>query len=215
MAGSAPRGRPAATTREAVIDVATRLVLDEGFDAVSARRLAAELGISAFTAHRYAGSMDALMDEVVDRLLSARKVDARRFRTYRAALHAFGTEMLRLLTEHPTVVHVLQRAVNAPEPALVGLDRIADLGALEGISLEQAAGDYETVWHFVLGAGATLHARDDAADLQARVDTVTRIEERHPGAAAIIRATSAKSRQARVEAQLDHLVALLSSSRTP
>ena len=51
-----PRGRPPTIDREAVLDTALRLLDDEGVEALTMRRLASELGVSAMAPYRHVGS---------------------------------------------------------------------------------------------------------------------------------------------------------------
>ena len=53
-----PRGRPPTIDREAVLDTAIRLLDAEGVEALTMRRLASELGVSAMAPYRYVGSKD-------------------------------------------------------------------------------------------------------------------------------------------------------------
>src|SRR5580693_2918150 len=50
-----PRGRPPTIDRDAVLDTALGLLDAEGVEALTMRRLASELGVSAMTPYRYVG----------------------------------------------------------------------------------------------------------------------------------------------------------------
>jgi AcrR family transcriptional regulator len=56
-----PRGRPASIDLEAVLDAALRVLDAEGVDAVTMRRLAAELDVSAMAVYRHVGSKEELL----------------------------------------------------------------------------------------------------------------------------------------------------------
>ena len=62
--------RSARLSRERIVVAAAALVDREGADAVSARRLAAELGCEAMSLYHHVPSMRELLDEVVDRALA-------------------------------------------------------------------------------------------------------------------------------------------------
>src|SRR5246127_5987746 len=62
------RGRPPTIDREAVLDTAIRLLDAEGVEALTMRRLASELGVSAMAPYRHVGSKDELLMVLVDRL---------------------------------------------------------------------------------------------------------------------------------------------------
>ena len=57
-------------SRDAVVETAIRLVEEYNLDALTMRRLAAELGTSVTSIYWHAGNRDALLDLMVDRLLS-------------------------------------------------------------------------------------------------------------------------------------------------
>jgi TetR/AcrR family transcriptional regulator, tetracycline repressor protein len=65
-----PARQPAADLdAEAVVDAALALLLDEGLDAVSMRRVAARLGVSPIPLYSRVGNKDDLLDAVAERIL--------------------------------------------------------------------------------------------------------------------------------------------------
>jgi AcrR family transcriptional regulator len=68
-AAKAPRAEPAtrrrgpddSKTRAAMIDAAAQLIFEEGYEAVTARRLAARMGVHSGLVHYYFDSMDSLL----------------------------------------------------------------------------------------------------------------------------------------------------------
>jgi AcrR family transcriptional regulator len=64
-----PRGRPKKATAEDIADAALALLDREGLEAVTFRRVAAELGVSHMTLYGYLDSKDALLDALVGRAL--------------------------------------------------------------------------------------------------------------------------------------------------
>ena len=68
VAAHRPRGRPPTIDREAVLDTAIRLLDAEGVEALTMRRLASELGVSAMAPYRHVDSKDELLMVLVDRL---------------------------------------------------------------------------------------------------------------------------------------------------
>ncbi len=69
---------PLSCTR--IIDAAVRYVDDNCLDELSMRRLGSELGVEAMSLYRYFPSKAALLDAVVDRLLSDLVLPHRRLR---------------------------------------------------------------------------------------------------------------------------------------
>ena len=66
--------RPA-LSREAIVDAAIRIVDEEGFDAVSMRRVAQEFGTGAASLYAYVANKDELMDLVVDRVMAESRIE--------------------------------------------------------------------------------------------------------------------------------------------
>ncbi len=195
------------------MEAARTIVLSEGYEAVTVRRLAAELGVSSFAAHTHMRSKDELFDEVVMDLVSARHTPIRNALTWQAGLLSYMQAMWELLLEHPTVVEVLQRNVISSPAVLVDLERIAALAERVGMPTEELADIYETVWTFVLGYAATVHARmglDERALRRARADAIC---DDLPHAADLARALAGFERVEAFPRRLRALVDALSAAR--
>lgn len=65
------QSRPVRLTLDLIVDTAQRLVSDEGYDAVSMRRLARELGVGAMTLYGYVRTKEELLAALADRLLAS------------------------------------------------------------------------------------------------------------------------------------------------
>jgi AcrR family transcriptional regulator len=63
-----PRGRPPQRTREQVVAAAIAVADAEGLDALTMRRLAAELGAGVMSLYTYVRDKDDLVDQMVDRI---------------------------------------------------------------------------------------------------------------------------------------------------
>jgi len=61
-------------SREAIVDAAFRIIDEEGFEAVSMRRLAQEFGTGAASLYAYVANKDELMDLVVDRVMAESRI---------------------------------------------------------------------------------------------------------------------------------------------
>jgi AcrR family transcriptional regulator len=190
----ARRGRPPKLNRQAVVEAALSLVESEGYDAISVRRLAAELGVSTFAVQSHMGSKDELLDDVVRELLAVRPTGVQTARSLRQALLRYATTMWELVLEHPRVLEVLERHITSPESVLRDLDRIALLAERDGMTASDLAEVYETVWAFVLGYAATVHARRGIDETGARSERAAEIADDLPHAASLAAALSAQDR---------------------
>src|SRR3954469_15502236 len=101
-------GRPPTIDREAVLDTALRLLDDEGVSALTMRRLAGELGVSAMAPYRHVGSKDELLMVLVDRLPGP-PVYPPRPADPKGAMVVLWSTIYDSLAEHPWVAEVLAR----------------------------------------------------------------------------------------------------------
>lgn len=106
------RPRKPLLSRDRIVGTASALVDAEGLDAVSTRRLAAELGVSGPSLYNHFRNKDEILDAVADAVSA--KVDLSMFdesdpRDWRTALHDWAVSYRAALTEHPNVVPVLAR----------------------------------------------------------------------------------------------------------
>jgi len=152
MSAKSPRrGRPPTIDRDAVLNAALRLLDAEGVEALTMRRLASELGVSAMTPYRYVGSKDELLIVLVDRL-AGRLVYPRRPRDPKGAMLVLWSTIYDSLAEHTWVPEVLaRRRMMAPSV----LDAIEEIHAAlrdAGLSTESAVRAYRLMWNFTLGS---------------------------------------------------------------
>ncbi|HEX4818138.1 MAG TPA: TetR/AcrR family transcriptional regulator [Nonomuraea sp.] len=109
--------------------MALALVDAEGLDAVSTRRLAAELGVSGPSLYNHVSTKEELVDAVVDAVLS--EVDTSMFarlgggdRDWRAALAAWARSYRATLAEHPNIVPVVAKGPGRRPHALQIADAV-------------------------------------------------------------------------------------------
>jgi AcrR family transcriptional regulator len=121
------RPRTPLLSREGIVAAALALVDAEGLDALSTRRLAAELGVSGPSLYHHVATKDDLIDAVVDAVLA--DVDISRFallgaddRDWRDALTVWARSYRSVLAGHPKIVSALPQSI-ARRPTML---RIAD-----------------------------------------------------------------------------------------
>jgi AcrR family transcriptional regulator len=110
-AGTATRSRkrsavePQGLTVEAIVDAATRIGEKDGFEAISMRRVAADLGVTAMALYKHVPTKNALLDQIANTYLAdldlAEDVDQwdERLRRIFRSFH-------ELMVEHPVLAHV-------------------------------------------------------------------------------------------------------------
>ncbi|HTX11421.1 MAG TPA: TetR/AcrR family transcriptional regulator C-terminal domain-containing protein [Solirubrobacteraceae bacterium] len=172
--GERRRGRPPTIDREAVLDAAISLLDGEGVEALTMRRLASELGVSAMAPYRHVSCKDELLMVLVDRL-AARLVYPPRPPDPKGAMLVLWSTIYDSLAEHPWVPEVLARRQMMAPSVLGAIEEIhAALGSA-GLSIEAAVRAYRLMWNFTLGsllvrAGATSDAASQQRQLRGAPD---------------------------------------------
>lgn len=133
LATKASRGPQPAHTRDGIADAAVRIADEEGLDAVSMRRVAAEIGTRATSLYRYVRAKDELLDLMVDQVMG--EFDApSRSGEWRSDLSAMARHMRALMMRHPWMISI---------PAPLGPNSLvkmeATLSALDGHGLDNDA----------------------------------------------------------------------------
>ncbi|MFD1717806.1 TetR/AcrR family transcriptional regulator [Georgenia deserti] len=119
-----PQGRHAGITRAAVLDAALAFVDREGLEALSMRRLGGELGVEAMTLYHHVGSKEALLDGVVERLLTdlvPEREDAAS--SWRELLRTSAWALYDRLAAHPHLIPVVATRPAVTPGTLAVLER--------------------------------------------------------------------------------------------
>jgi AcrR family transcriptional regulator len=179
MAADWPRGRPPTIDREVVLDTAIRLLDAEGVEALTMRRLASELGVSAMTPYRHIGSKDELLMVLIDRL-AARLVYPSRPRDPKGVMLLLWSTIYDSLAEHSWIPEVLARRRMMAPSVLGAIEEIHAALRDAGLSIEAAVRAYRLMWNFTLGsllvrAGASSQGPSQQQELRGAPDP-----ERYP-----------------------------------
>src|SRR5690242_6245484 len=145
------KGRPPTIDRAAVLDAALGLLDAEGVEALTMRRLASELGVSAMAPYRHVGSKDELLMVLVD-LLAARLSYPPRPPETKGALLVLWSTIYESLAEHPWVPEVLARRRMMAPSVLGAIEEIHTALRAAGMSIDAAVRAYRLMWNFTLGA---------------------------------------------------------------
>ncbi|MEU6702703.1 TetR/AcrR family transcriptional regulator [Streptomyces wuyuanensis] len=149
------RPRKPLLSRERIIGAASALVDAEGLDAVSTRRLAAELGVSGPSLYNHFRNKDEILDAVADAVSA--KVDLSMFdesdpRDWRTALHDWAVSYRAALTEHPNVVPVLARGPGRRPAGLKVADAVFGAMVRAGWPAAQATHIGALMRYFITGS---------------------------------------------------------------
>ncbi|MFG3352333.1 TetR/AcrR family transcriptional regulator [Streptomyces sp. NPDC048001] len=163
------RPRKPLLSRDLIVDTAGALVDAEGLDAVSTRRIAAELGVSGPSLYNHFRNKDEILDAVAD-AVSARidlsMFDADDPRDWRTALHDWALSYRAALRAHPNAVPVLARGPGRRPAGLRVADAVFGAMVRAGWPPAQATSIGALMRYFVTGSALGSFARgfvDDAA----------------------------------------------------
>ncbi|MEU7164815.1 TetR/AcrR family transcriptional regulator C-terminal domain-containing protein [Streptomyces morookaense] len=159
------RGERAGLTRDRVLDAALALADKEGRKALTMRRLGAELGVEAMTLYHHVPNKDALLDGLVERVVTeALPVDAEDT-DWRTLLRTYAEALRAGLLRHPGVLPlVAERPAVTPATLDVAERGLTTLTAA-GIELGTALDALNALTLFVVA-----HTTAEAAPRTASAD---------------------------------------------
>ena len=160
---SGGRGPQPSLSVDAIVTAAVALADAEGVDAVSMRRIAAELGVGTMSLYRYVETKDDLLDLMADQVMGEDGPSGPMAGEWRADLRRIAVDYRRLMLRHPWVLPIV-----ASRPPL-GPNNLRRseclLGVLDGLGLTIAAmsGLTATVLGYVRGVVLTEIAETEVA----------------------------------------------------
>jgi AcrR family transcriptional regulator len=116
--------RPRLLTRERIVDAAAALVDAEGLDAVSIRRLAAELGVQGPSLYNHFATKNEILDAVADAVVAQVNVSFFGTHDWREALRLWAHSYRAVLSAHPNVVPMLAHGPGRRPAALAMADAV-------------------------------------------------------------------------------------------
>ncbi|MBP0457770.1 TetR/AcrR family transcriptional regulator [Streptomyces montanisoli] len=163
------RPRKPMLSRERIVAAAGALVDAEGLEAVSTRRLAAELGVSGPSLYNHFRTKDAILEAVADAVSG--QIDLSMFdegdaRDWRTALHDWAVSYRAALADHPRLVPVLARGPGRRPAGLRVADAVFGAMVRAGWPPAQATRIGALMRYFVTGSALSSFAQgfvDDAA----------------------------------------------------
>lgn len=139
-------------TRERIIDAAMSIIDEDGLDALSMRRLGAELGVNPMAAYHYVPNKAALYDLVLEAVMSGvdmsvidptAPIDER----IKQAVRAYRTGVLA----HPRAIPVLAARSLRSAAAIRPIEPALGLLLEAGLTPTEASAAIDSVAQFVLG----------------------------------------------------------------
>lgn len=173
------RPRRPLLSRERIVEAALALVDTEGLQALSTRRLAAELGVSGPSLYNHFTNKDEILDAVADTVVA--QVDLSMFGTcdWRVALRRWGRSYRAALAAHPNIVPYLAQGPGR-RPASLRLAEAVFGGLVDaGWPSAQATRIGAMMRYFVAGSALGSFARGFVDDVGLYEESYPRLRRAH------------------------------------
>ena len=137
-------------TRERVLRAAIELADRDGVDAVSMRRLGAELGVEAMSLYNHVPNKAALLDGIVEAVIN--DIDLPEDITdWRACIREMGNSYRKVALEHPNIVPLIATRPFNSIPALKPVEVGFEIFRQAGFDPETSLHAFRTLAGFVTG----------------------------------------------------------------
>lgn len=204
MANVTPRAR-APLTRERILKAAVRLVDEQGLEALSMRRLGAELGVEAMSIYNHVADKDALVDGVLDTVLREVRLPSRNL-AWEVQVRRIAHGVRNTARRHPNLAPLYGTRGLTSLEGFRPIERWYQLLREAGLEPQAALGGVLALTEFLVGNITTELA---AMQVTQHRDTLRRIElvpPDHPYLAELGRAFLAREPEEDFEAGLDLLL---------
>jgi TetR/AcrR family transcriptional regulator, tetracycline repressor protein len=158
-----PVGRAAWGTlsREDIVRAAHRVVMAGGYEEMSIRSLAGDLGVAPMSLYRHIRDKDDLLDEVVDRLLARAWRPAADEDDWHAWLIEAASKLRDFLVEQPAALHVYLRHPVVSPAAIERMAAMTRVLGRAGLSEQTAQSAYGALHTYTIGFAALEASRAD------------------------------------------------------
>lgn len=147
-------GRPAALSRERIVDAAAGLVAEHGAAALSVRRLGDALCCDPTALYRHFATMDDLLREVADHFLADVRVAARRGEPWDAAVRRICLELRAVQLRRPRLAALVRTAPTRLTNELRITEALLRELRHGGFAPSAAAAAYHSLIELTVGAAA-------------------------------------------------------------
>ncbi|CAM5654683.1 TetR/AcrR family transcriptional regulator [Streptomyces aurantiogriseus] len=155
------RGPKPGLTLEQIVETAVEIADRDGLDAVSMRRIAAELGTGAMSLYRYVPGKAELLDLMLDRVQRPGQDDLGDG-GWRSALEAMARATLALYRRHPWLLQVNQSRPILGPSALDGMEKVLTRIKPMGLSDPELVSAIIMIDGYVVGAARTQVYQEEA-----------------------------------------------------
>lgn len=144
-------GRPATLTFERIVSAAMEILDAEGLEALTMRRLGAELGVAAMSVYRHVPNREAVLAAVVTRLFAEAVAGPIPAGPWHRAVTGFARAYRRMLLAHPRAVPLLATHPVDVEAGMKLLAGLLEVFEDSGVPREEALTVVQSVGVYVLG----------------------------------------------------------------
>jgi TetR/AcrR family transcriptional regulator, tetracycline repressor protein len=141
-------------SRAEIVQAAVGVVAAGGYEELSIRRLAAQLGVSPMALYRHIRDKDDLLDEVVDILLAAAWMPAAAESDWQAWIIEAATKLREFLVTQPAGLHVYLRHPVVSPAALKRMNAMMGVLRQAGLDEETARSAYGALHTYTIGFAA-------------------------------------------------------------
>lgn len=143
----ARRGRPPSSglTPENILDAALAIIEGDGPDALTLRRLGADLGSNHTAVLRHFSGKDAILLGLAERLIDEALRDFEAAETWRGTLADLARRIRRACQTHPRVAALVSTRVSRGPAELRGADAVVGALRQAGFAEREAAGYYRAL----------------------------------------------------------------------
>ncbi|GCB48277.1 TetR/AcrR family transcriptional regulator [Streptomyces sp. NL15-2K] len=150
------RGPKPTLTLDQIVEAAVRVADTEGLEAVSMRRVAAELGTGTMSLYRYVPGKGELLDLMLDRVQRPSENPADLGDgSWRSALEAMGRSTLALYRRHPWLLRVNQSRPILGPSALDSMEKVLSRIRPMGLTDPELVSAIIAIDGYVVGAART------------------------------------------------------------
>ncbi len=132
-------GQRRSLDRRRVLETSLAIVDEEGLEALTMRRLGAELGVDAMSVYGRVDGKDALLDGLVELLWSETAAPTEGGVEWTEQLRSFARSLRAIIRRHPHAAPLLFRPNALPESALVAFDGYLEILRDAGFDEPRAA----------------------------------------------------------------------------
>lgn len=167
-------------SRRRIVDAALRAAKGEGFERMTIRGLASELGVAPMSLYRHIRDKDDLLDEVVDRLLRRAWRPPADTGDWKRWIIDAAESLRHLLVKEPAALYVYLRHPVVSPAAVARMESMMRVLLAAGLDEGAARHAYATVQTYTVGFAALEAARGgpvpagaDPGDLAAQLASYT------------------------------------------